>query len=52
MDHIAAARGAIVCFHFNLVELHCCRSCDGDSISELQLQNIVNLRLGSGGGSG
>ena len=24
MDRIAAARGAIMCFRFDLVELHCC----------------------------
>jgi len=30
MDRIAAARGAIVSFRFDLVELRRCCTCDGD----------------------
>ena len=29
MDRVAAARGAIVCFQFDLVELRCYCTCDG-----------------------
>ena len=43
MDCIAAARGAIVCFWFDLVELPRCCTCDGDQRDKQKKKDHVLL---------